>query len=131
MNLLSRIGLATLVLASSGTVVAAERPSTEEIAKARADCHVQTVRLEQLERSAAWCTDDRKLLQTRDAAEHSCGHSEDLLIAAGIEPKAAQPQAAPAVPSLTIREQVPAASAEPAQFAAMEVDRRCERRATR
>ena len=134
MNTLTRFWSAAIVIAGSGACFAADKPAPEEIAKARADCRVQQSRLAQLERNASWCTGDEKLLQVRDAAEHSCGHAEDLLIAAGIEPKPVKPRPAPEVPQLvikeTVRKDVPAqqtASAEPvAQFAAMEVDRRCE-----
>ncbi|HZP11292.1 MAG TPA: hypothetical protein VFB36_02590 [Nevskiaceae bacterium] len=133
MKALHRFSPVPLVVLIASVASAADRPSADDIAKARAECHTQTARLAELERDASWCTDDQKLLQTRDAAEHSCAHSEDLLIAAGVEPKPAQPKAAPpAPPSITITEKVrtgatQTASAEPvAQFAAMEVDRRCE-----
>ena len=138
MNPLPRIVSISVALLTMSAASAADRPSTDEIAKARAECHTQTARLQELERNASWCTDDAKLLQTRDAAEHSCGHAENLLIAAGIEPKPAQPQPAPATPSITITEKVRAgsatqtAAAEPtAQFAAMEVDRHCENESKR
>ena len=123
------------VLAASGASFAADKPAADEIAKARAECHTQEARLQQLERGASWCTGDAQLLKVRDAAEHSCGHAEDLMIAAGIEPKPVKPQPAPAVPEIVIKEKLrkdaPAqtASAEPtAQFAAMEVDRRCDKK---
>ena len=128
MSPLPRICCAALVATlASTTASASDQPSPEQIAKARAQCHVDQAQLAKLERDASWCTGDAKLLSVRDAAEHSCGHAEQLLISAGIEPKPAQPQPAPASPQLVISEKVRADSGSKAQFAAMEVDRRCAR----
>ncbi len=135
MDSLARFSAAAVALALASPCLAADKPTSEEIAKARADCHMQETRLERLEHDASWCTGDARLLQVRDAAEHSCGRAEDLMIAAGMEPKPFTPRPAPPVPTITVTEKVrtgaamQTAAAEPeAQFAAMEVDRRCDER---
>lgn len=120
-------------LVSPAATLASDQPSHEEIAKARARCHADQATLAKLERDANWCTGDARLLSVRDAAEHSCGHAEALLIAAGIEPRPAKPQPAPPTPRIVISEKVrtdanaPNAGEPVAQFAAMEADRRCAR----
>src|ERR1041384_1582588 len=91
-TVMTSIGNRKLVMVTALGLLAApvfanESTPGNELAQARATCHADEVALSQVEHSTNSCSDDPKVIQARDTAEHSCGRAMKLMITAGLEPK--------------------------------------------
>jgi hypothetical protein len=107
------LAAAGFVLASS-SAIAGDKPSADEIAQARGICLAQEHQMQLLEAKSKGCHDSPELVQLRERAEKSCAHAELLMVAAGMEQPAAQPQPALPTPTLVIAGPVNVAQTEPA-----------------